>query len=145
MTRAIPDTLDQGNRSFLDHTRDHERACFGMDIDLFYPGSYASTKVDEAKAVCEGCAVRAECLAFVLTSGADSDEGIWGGTTPAERAAMRARMPKPSRPRRDTCQKGLHLMTPANTKHHPDGSRRCRACHQASTRAGSRQQSRRSA
>jgi WhiB family redox-sensing transcriptional regulator len=39
-----------------------------------------------AKAVCSRCLVRPECLAFAI----DNDErGVWGGTSEAERRAMR--------------------------------------------------------
>ena len=41
--------------------------CLGVDPDLFFPERGASTK--EAKAVCRGCEVRAECLEYALTHG----------------------------------------------------------------------------
>jgi WhiB family redox-sensing transcriptional regulator len=41
---------------------------------------------DAALAVCGGCPARAECLAYAL----DSEEfGVWGGTTPGQRDALR--------------------------------------------------------
>ena len=41
-----------------------------------------------ARAVCQSCPVRAECLAYAM---ADEDlAGVWGGTTERERKAMRA-------------------------------------------------------
>lgn len=64
--------------------RDRAR-CIGMDFDLFFPARGASTF--EAKAVCEGCAVRAECLEFALET--DQKFGIWGGTSERERRRMR--------------------------------------------------------
>lgn len=39
-----------------------------------------------AKRVCARCPVRAECLDYALQT--DQRFGIWGGTSPAERAAM---------------------------------------------------------
>jgi len=41
--------------------------------------------VAEAKAICAGCPVRNECLAFALRTG--QVDGIWGGTTTHERAS----------------------------------------------------------
>jgi WhiB family redox-sensing transcriptional regulator len=43
--------------------------------------------VAEAKAVCAACPVRRECLAFALRT--EQVHGIWGGTTPDERAIAR--------------------------------------------------------
>jgi WhiB family redox-sensing transcriptional regulator len=42
--------------------------------------------VAEAKAVCAGCPVRPECLAFALQRDL---HGIWGATTEDERRLMR--------------------------------------------------------
>jgi WhiB family transcriptional regulator, redox-sensing transcriptional regulator len=41
-----------------------------------------------AKAVCAGCPVRAECLAYAL---AEDLAGVWAGTSERERRAMRVR------------------------------------------------------
>lgn len=41
---------------------------------------------DKARAVCAGCPVRDACLAW----GMDTDHGMFGGLTPAERQALRA-------------------------------------------------------
>ena len=43
--------------------------------------------VEPAKAVCAGCLVKVECLAFALNTGVD--HGVWGGTSPRARAALR--------------------------------------------------------
>lgn len=40
--------------------------------------------LDMARACCRGCPVRAECLAYAIA--ADERFGVWGGTTPVERA-----------------------------------------------------------
>lgn len=64
-------------------------ACRGMDTDLFFPGR--GQTAPEVIAVCEGCVVRAECLAFAIEH--REDEGIWGGTYGRTRDRMRqARM-----------------------------------------------------
>ena len=51
------------------------------DPDLFFPDKGASTR--DAKKVCQGCDVRAECLGYALDTG--QSHGVWGGTSPEER------------------------------------------------------------
>ncbi|CAM5698844.1 WhiB family transcriptional regulator [Streptomyces canus] len=68
--------------------------CQGTDPDLFFPVGNASSgptliQTAEAKAVCRRCPVIDQCLNWALD--ADLVEGIWGGTTEAERRAMRRR------------------------------------------------------
>lgn len=41
-----------------------------------------------AKRICDACPVEDECLIFALSNG--ERYGVWGGTTPGERDAMRA-------------------------------------------------------
>lgn len=59
--------------------------CLGVDPDLFFPERGASTK--EAKAVCQGCEVRDECLEYALANG--EKFGIWGGLSERERRRIR--------------------------------------------------------
>lgn len=40
-----------------------------------------------ARATCAGCPVKEECLEYALVN--NERWGVWGGTTPPERAAMR--------------------------------------------------------
>ena len=40
-----------------------------------------------AVAICRACPVQAECRNFAITTG--QTEGVWGGTTPAERRRLR--------------------------------------------------------
>lgn len=40
-------------------------------------------QVDEARALCEDCPVRRDCLVFSLVM--EDNWGVWGGFTPAER------------------------------------------------------------
>jgi WhiB family redox-sensing transcriptional regulator len=64
-------------------------ACRSEDPELFFPVTThgaALRQVNAAKAVCRACAVRSACLSFGLQTGQD---GIWGGTTPEERRALR--------------------------------------------------------
>lgn len=59
-------------------------ACRGMDPDLFFPERGESAA--EAKAVCAGCSVRAECLAYGIEL---NGQGVWGGTAESNRKRMR--------------------------------------------------------
>lgn len=56
------------------------------DPDVFFPAN--PEDVDPARAVCAACPVAGPCLAEALNR-AEID-GIWGGTTTAERRSMRA-------------------------------------------------------
>jgi WhiB family redox-sensing transcriptional regulator len=62
-----------------------EANCLGVDPDLFFPERGASTR--EAKEVCRGCVVRAECLEYALDNG--EKFGIWGGLSERERRRLR--------------------------------------------------------
>lgn len=70
----------------------HRAGCRDVDPELFFPaaesGLFYDEQVGEAKAVCAGCVVRAECLAFALSVLSD---GIAGGLTPEERRQCAAR------------------------------------------------------
>jgi WhiB family redox-sensing transcriptional regulator len=59
--------------------------CLGCDPELFFPERCES--VVEAKAVCAGCVVRADCLEFALAIG--EKVGIWGGLSERERRRVR--------------------------------------------------------
>jgi WhiB family redox-sensing transcriptional regulator len=63
-----------------------ERAlCAQTDPEAFFPEKGGSTR--EAKRVCTGCDVRAECLEYALTN--DERFGIWGGLSERERRRLR--------------------------------------------------------
>jgi len=64
-------------------------ACAGMDPSIFVPRRGMS--VSEAKAVCAGCPVTAECLAYALAD--PGLEGVWGGTSSSKRVIMRRASP----------------------------------------------------
>ncbi|HZE31610.1 MAG TPA: WhiB family transcriptional regulator [Actinoallomurus sp.] len=73
-------------------------ACKGVDPELFYPVSAAGPaqlQVEEAKRVCAGCPVTADCLNWALRAGEPA--GVWGGTTPDERRYLRLK-PLPAAP-----------------------------------------------
>ncbi len=46
-------------------------------------------QTEEAKAVCRRCSVREACLRWALDM--DQFTGVWGGTSEAERRALRER------------------------------------------------------
>lgn len=62
-------------------------ACRNTDPAVFFPlrGEDAAA----AKAICAGCPVAEECLAYALT--AYERHGVWGGASERERRRMRKR------------------------------------------------------
>ena len=66
-----------------------ERAlCAQTDPEAFFPEKGGSTR--EAKRVCTGCDVRAECLEYALAN--DERFGIWGGLSERERRKLKKRV-----------------------------------------------------
>ena len=65
-------------------------ACREMAPELFFPTLHGTAQlraVEQAKAVCRGCPVVADCLTAAL---ADPElVGVWGATSERERATMR--------------------------------------------------------
>ena len=57
----------------------------GADADLFFPERGASTR--KAKAICNACEVKAECLDYAIVNG--EKFGIWGGMSERERRRVR--------------------------------------------------------
>lgn len=62
-----------------------EARCRGVDPDAMFPSPIEPA--DMPLALCRGCDVQPQCLAFALNAG-DTETGIWGATTPRERRAM---------------------------------------------------------
>ena len=63
-----------------------ERAlCAQTDPEAFFPEKGGSTR--EAKRICTGCEVRAECLEYALAH--DERFGIWGGMSERERRRLK--------------------------------------------------------
>ena len=61
--------------------------CAETDPEAFFPEKGGSTR--DAKRVCAGCPVRAECLEFALAG--DERFGIWGGLSERERRKLKKR------------------------------------------------------
>ncbi len=59
--------------------------CAQTDPEAFFPEKGGSTR--EAKRICSGCDVRAECLDYALAH--DERFGIWGGLSERERRRLR--------------------------------------------------------
>jgi WhiB family redox-sensing transcriptional regulator len=73
----------------LDQQDWQERAlCAQTDPEAFFPEKGGSTR--EAKRICAGCEVRAECLEYALTF--DERFGIWGGLSERERRRLKRRV-----------------------------------------------------
>ena len=62
-------------------------ACAEVDPDLHFPEKGGSTK--DAKRVCMGCEVRAECLEYALANPDLAQFGIWGGKSVQQRRDLR--------------------------------------------------------
>lgn len=63
----------------------HRGLCRGVNPDLFYPERGVSSR--EAKAVCQECPVRLECLEYGTTR--VEKFGVWGGRSEKERRRIR--------------------------------------------------------
>ena len=71
-------------------------ACKHADPELFFPESHTPRhRIKEAKAICEGCPSRAECLEFALTPPAEM-HGLWGGHTQKELQKIRVKRKRSS-------------------------------------------------
>jgi WhiB family transcriptional regulator, redox-sensing transcriptional regulator len=70
-----------------------EAACRHDDPELFFPEGTTGPALSQtmrARQVCQSCPVRTPCLALALEHSLGF--GIWGGTTPEERRAIRRAM-----------------------------------------------------
>lgn len=70
-----------------------EGACRTHDPELFFPvgnNVQGQLATKQAKAICNGCHLREQCLEHALTN--DIRYGIWGGTTERERARLARRL-----------------------------------------------------
>lgn len=62
-----------------------DRACVGVPPEVFFPRKITPAAVDYAKTHCRRCPALGPCLAYAMANELD---GIWGGTTAAERLEM---------------------------------------------------------
>lgn len=73
-------------------------ACAGLEPDAFYlpeglRGAARARREELAKTLCIGCPVLLTCRDFALQN--REPYGVWGGTTPEERARLLAGEPLP--------------------------------------------------
>jgi len=59
--------------------------CQDEPIELFYPRYDAPSSTAEARAICDRCPVKPECLEWALDH---KEEGVWGGTSEATRRSL---------------------------------------------------------
>lgn len=62
-------------------------ACIGNDTDLWFADTRSPVVYAEAKAICDRCPVKRECLDWALEI--RTTHGLWGGLTPHQRRALR--------------------------------------------------------
>lgn len=77
-----------------------DRACIGMDSQIFFPcGStgVALDQAEEAKAVCQRCPVVTQCLEWAMET--NQPDGVWGGMSADERRTLRRSRCRTRRPR----------------------------------------------
>jgi len=81
-----PEGSPEGSLREPDNQEWQERAlCAQTDPEAFFPEKGGSTR--EAKRICTGCEVRAECLEYALAQ--DERFGIWGGLSERERRRLK--------------------------------------------------------
>jgi WhiB family redox-sensing transcriptional regulator len=118
---ALGPLLDDGpGLSWQDAAR-----CAEVDPEIFYPERGESAR--PAKQVCQGCEVRAACLAFAVDNGIAF--GIWGGLSERQRRRLGTQH-LDSAPGPRLCANRLHPLAGVNLT--ADG--RCRECRNASRR-----------
>jgi WhiB family redox-sensing transcriptional regulator len=79
----------------------HRARCKDEDPELFFPVGTtgpAATQIEQAKAICMQCDVRAQCLDWALATGQDA--GVWGGLSEEERRALRRARRRETAPHR---------------------------------------------
>lgn len=74
-----------------------DRACYGMDTDLFVGPDGETTedrvyREQDAVLVCRGCVLTSACLAFAIEN---REKGVWGGTTDEDRRYLRTGRRRP--------------------------------------------------
>ncbi len=70
-----------------------QAACIGVDPDIMCPpGDINQEAYGRAKTICADCPVSEPCLDEALNRSKHADVGVWGGTTPNERVALRRKL-----------------------------------------------------
>jgi WhiB family redox-sensing transcriptional regulator len=74
-----------------------QAACLGADPDIFFPTErkFTAKTWRRARAICNDCPVRSECLDLAMSVDATEDRwGMFGGMNPSERREHRRRLGK---------------------------------------------------
>jgi WhiB family transcriptional regulator, redox-sensing transcriptional regulator len=84
--RLVSDAVEVFEPELVTSDQWQDRAlCAQTDPEAFFPEKGGSTR--EAKKICLGCEVRAECLDYALAH--DERFGIWGGLSERERRRLK--------------------------------------------------------
>ena len=87
------------SRTLSDPAWQDDAACIGADPRIFTDPRPDTNDIRQAVAHCRRCPVRQPCLTTALTHHPDADIGIWGGTTPDARKALRLANTPPAPPK----------------------------------------------
>jgi len=119
-TPKLPDTYRSGDWT-------DRAACAGMDVNVFFDGagddsrgSSGSAHLEQARAVCAGCTVTAQCLAFGQKH--SRGYGVYGGLSGKQRQNLRRSEARLPQQRRTYCRRCSTPYTVVN------GSNECRVC-----------------
>lgn len=82
----------------IDQTWREDGLCRQVDPELFFAKGKDTVRIARAKAICDVCVVKHECLLAALAS--PGELGIWGGTTKDERNERHEQMREARRARR---------------------------------------------
>lgn len=88
--------------------------CAQTDPEAFFPNKGQPSK--QAKQICQGCDVRAECLAYALAR--DERFGVWGGLSERERRRLRRDQDLPTRAQQraaDKCEAARRMHATGST------------------------------
>ena len=80
LSLVVLDGNDEGELGWQE-----QALCAQTDPEAFFPEKGGSTR--EAKRICVGCEVKAECLEYAL--GSDERFGFWGGLAERERRRLK--------------------------------------------------------
>ena len=84
---GMADVFDAGFAGTDEESWQERALCAETDPEAFFPEKGGSTR--EAKKICTGCEVKAECLEYALSN--DERFGIWGGLSERERRKLKKR------------------------------------------------------
>lgn len=98
--------------------------CAGGDPELWFPPKGDPFRSEQAIMICRGCPVREQCAEDAIVTGVE--HGVFGGMTPEERKAERARrrLRRPYRP-------AVCGTVAAYQRHYRNGEKPCDPCRAA--------------